>query len=298
MSINASMFDTSYNFLIDGVSYIGNPVSHTAMYVSKKIETLLDNLKDAHDCLVFAEDGIVVSSELRRKHCIVLSCCPQLEYSKFVVKLGSERQEELRKKKYTLTNEGYYIGENVRIGKNVHIEPMCFIDHDVVIGNNASIACGSVIRNAVIGNDFVCNEYACVGTLGFTMTTDEFGNKIRIPTLGKVIIGNSVEVGAHDNISCGSGGNTLIDDYVKLDALVHIGHDAHISSNSEVTAGTIVGGFVSVGENAFLGVNSTLRNRISIGDHAIVGMSAAVTKSVLSNTTVAGNPAKNFAKKD
>ena len=117
---------------------------------------------------------------------------------------------------------------------------------------------------------------------------------MRIPSLGGVIIGNDVEVGAHNNVSRGSGGDTVLEENVKLDAFVHIGHDAHLMKNVEITAGVIVGGYDIVGENAFLGLNATLRNRIEIGDGSFLGMGAVVTKSVARDTVVVGNPAKTL----
>ena len=161
----------------------------------------------------------------------------------------------------------------------------------MTIGDNARILTGSVIRYATIGNNFVSNEYAVIGAFGFTMTEDDNGNKLRIPTLGGVTIGDNVEVGAHDNISCGSAGNTIIDDNVKIDALVHIGHDVHLRKNAEVTAGGIVGGFDDIGDHAYIGLNAVLRNRITIGDNTIVGMGSNVIKSFGPNVTIVGNPA-------
>ena len=115
--------------------------------------------------------------------------------------------------------------------KTAYIEPGCFIGHNVKIGDNARILYGSVIKNAVVGDNFLCNEYALIGANGFNMAEDLDGNKIRIPSLGYVIIGNNVEIGAYNNISCGSGGDTIIEDWVKIDAHVHLGHDVHLKKN-------------------------------------------------------------------
>ena len=95
----------------------------------------------------------------------------------------------------------------------------------------------------------------------------------------------------------GSGCDTIIDDYVKLDALVHVAHDDHLHKNVEITAGGIIGGFDELGEHAYVGINAVLRNRIQVGDNAFIGMGSTVTKSVEANMTVAGNPAKPFTKK-
>ena len=155
---------------------------------------------------------------------------------------------------------------------------------------------GSVIKNAVIGDYFVCNENAVIGSEAFTMTSDEHGNRYRIPSLGKVIIGDYVEIGANNNITCGSCGDTIIGDYVKLDALIHIAHDTHLENNVEITAGAILGGFAEAGEGAYIGLNACLRNRIRIGEGALIGMGSTVTKNIAAHVTAAGNPARLFNK--
>ena len=286
----------NYNFEISGVSYIGNPKPNTAMFVTRKVEHLLNKLDNISYCLVFAENGMTVSPSLQRNNLFLFSDNPQREYARFVNKLYQKQKREERKRKYTLHPNGYYVGENVTIGNNAYIEPQCIIGHDVVIGDDANILYGTVIRNSIVGNDFLTNEYAVIGSFGFTMAQDEEQNKFRIPTLGKVIIGNHVEVGAHDNISCGTGGNTIIEDYVKIDALVHIGHDVYLGKNVEITAGSIVGGFARIEGNVYLGINSSVRNRVSLKENCIIGMGSNVTKSVAENIIVAGNPAKPFTK--
>lgn len=282
------------DFLVEGVSYIGAPKERTVMFITCKVGHLIQNLSSVTDCLVFAETGIEVPDDILRNNSIIFTNSPQRDYAMFVMQHAEMRLERERNRKYKFTEGGYYIGENVKIGENVYIEPGCLIGHDVIIGKNARILYGVVIKNAIIGDNFLANEKAVVGAYGFTMAVDEQGNKMRIPTLGKVIIGDFVEVGAQDNISCGSGGNTMIDDYVKIDALVHIGHDVHLMRNTEITAGGIIGGFVSTGENSYIGINAVLRNRIEIGSNSIIGMGATVTKSVEADTIVVGNPARKF----
>ena len=274
------------------MSYIGAPRSNTAMFITKKIESKLEALYSVENCLVFAENGIEPSAELLRKHVFHFSDNPSLEYAHFARRFGEEREKEERRLKYIQHPEGYLVSESAEIGENAYIEPNCVIGHGVKIGKNAKILYGSVIRHSEIGDDFLCNEYAVIGSNGFTLTRDEKGNILRIPTLGRVVIGDYVEVGVHNNISCGSSGDTVLENYVKLDAMVHIGHDVHIHENTEIAAGTIFGGFAEVGEKVFMGINSTVRNRIQIGNECTVGMGAAVMKSVGDNITVGGYPAR------
>lgn len=286
-----------YNKLnISSVSYIGHPVSNTAMYIAKKVEHLLVNLENCEKCLVFCEDTISVPDSLLAKHNFIFTENPQLEYSVFADSLAKDIEKKMRLQKYRLTDEGYYIGESVIIGENAYIEPYCLIGHDVVIGKNARILSGAKIKNAIIGDNILVNENAVIGTNGFTMARDSNNNLIRIPTLGKVHIGNNVEIGMLANVAVGSAGNTTIMDNVKIDAFVYIGHDAILHDNVEITAGAIVGGFDNIGMNTFIGINATLRNRITIGDNAVIGMGSVVTKSIEPNTTVIGNPAKVYEK--
>lgn len=298
MEYNVKEWNPAYDFTISGVSYIGNPKPNTAMYITKKVEHLLKNLRGTSNCLIFAEEGMEIPEPLKKENCFSLSDNPQRAYAEFVQMFDQMRQERDRQRKYQLMPEGYYRGENVSIGENAYIEPGCVIGHDVTIGKNARILAGSVIKNAKIGDDFLMNENSVIGAPAFTMAEDENGNKFRIPALGKIKIGNDVEIGPQNNIACGSNSDTILEDYVKLDGLVHIGHDAHLCKNVEITAGGIFAGFVYAGEHAYTGVNACIRNRISIGDHCIIGMGATVVASVPSGVTVAGNPAtENFKEK-
>lgn len=282
---------------IDGASYVGKPRNHTIMYVSSKIGCLVNNLIGHRGCVVFAENGITIkNNQITKENFFIFTNNPQLDYANFAAIIETKLFEANRKRKFTLEKGGYYVGENTVIGDNAYIEPGCFIGHGVVIGSNACILSGSRISNSIIGDNFICNENAVIGNNSFTMANDGYGNKIRIPALGRVVIGNNVEVGVCNDISRGACGDTILEDYVKLDGLVHIGHEAHLYRNVEVTAGAIIGGFVEIGEHGYLGVNTSIRNRISLGNKCLIGMGAVVTKTVENNIIVVGNPAKPFTK--
>lgn len=296
MTINVNTVSSEYEFIVKTASYIGKPIDNSVLYITKKIESQIKNLERARHCLVFADDTIDVPEAYKVDNCIIETKTPALLYANFVCKLAEAIEVRNRLRRYRLTDGGYYVGESVSIGRNPLIEPLAFLDHDVVIGDNAIIRSGAKIRNSIIGDNFLANENCAIGTNGFTMTSDEYGNIIRIPTLGKVIIGDNVEIGVCDNISAGSGGNTIICNNVKIDALVHVGHDAHLKENVQIIAGGIIGGFDILGQNLYVGINASLRNRIVIGDNAVIGMGTVVVKNVASNKTVIGNPAKELIK--
>lgn len=289
MQYNINNISKEYDFYIDGASYAGNPRNNTMMYISKKVDYLIEKLIGKEECLVFLENGIEVTNDLKKYNCLIFSDNPQLEYAKFATVFAHEQRKEEREWGYSLTDEGYYIGKNTTIGENSYIEPNVVIGHNVVIGNNAVIMAGAIIKHSFIGDNFVCNENAVIGANGFTMADGD--EKIRIPSLGRVVIKDNVEIGTNDNISRGSAGDTFIDNNVKIDALVHIGHDVVVKSNAEIVAGSVVGGYTEIGQGAFLGINSSVRNRKVIGDNVLVGMGAVVTKSFEDKCTIVGNPA-------
>lgn len=281
---------------INSVSYAGNPKDYTAMFITNKVSYLIENLRDHVGCLVFVETGMQIPRDILAKHEFIFSDYPQREYAKFAIELQHQRDCFEQSRRYSISPEGFFLGENARVGKDAYIEPTAIIGHDVVIGDNAVISAGTVIKNAIIGDNFIACAGCKIGMPGFTMAKDDFGNNIRIPTLGKVEIGDHVEVGVNTNISCGSGGNTIIEDYVKLDALVHVGHDVHIHKNAEIPAGVILGGYSDIGENVFIGINSAVRNRKSIGSNAYIGMGTVVNKNVDEGIIAVGNPVRKLEK--
>lgn len=283
---------------INGISYIGRPRSHTAMFVVKRVEYLIEHLYKAEGCLVFAENGIEIPDDLRANHTFMISDNPQKEYSEYAGELYKKKAEADRKRKYTLTEGGFFLGENVTLGDNTYIAPGCMIGHDVVIGENAEIYANSVIKNAVIGHDFILREGGVVGSDGFTFTKDEDDNWLRTPSMGGVVIGDNVEIGTNSVIAQGTADATRIGDHVKMDALVYVGHDSNIADNTEISAGGIVGGYVETGDHMHIGFNSSIRNRLTLGDYGRIGMGAVVTKATDAESIYIGNPAHKYIKQE
>lgn len=278
---------------IKGVSYIGAPHSYTAVYVAEKVKNLIENLYSVEHCLVFTQTGIQIPETLIKKHIFFFTDNPQLAYTKFAKKISEMRFMQECKLRYIEKN-GSFISETATIGENVYIEPGCMIGHHVEIENNTMILAGAVVKNAFIGEHTVIGERSVIGSWGFTITEDEDGNKCRIPSLGRVIIGHHVEIGEGSVVSCGSAGDTILNNYVKTGAFVHIAHDACLEDNVEIAAGSIIGGFVNIQKNCFLGINVSIKNRVMIEENAYIGIGSVVTKTVKKGRKVFGNPAKRI----
>lgn len=292
MNYNVSQLNPEYDFTITGVSFIGKPVDGSVLFVTKKIKALLKNLNSIRNCLVFIQIGIDIPESYKKYNCFIISEDPQLDYARFAVKLNQIEKEKDQKRKFTLTPGGYYIGENVKLGNNVIIEPGCRIGHDVVIGDNSFIGFSSDINNAEIGKSFVCQGRSAIGVDAFFMADGE--NKFRIPSFGKVYIGNNVDISSNVTIERGFNSNTHVNNGAKIDSNVCIGHDVIVGENVVITSGASIAGLVTIGKNVYIGMNAAVKQRLSIGDGAMIGMGSVVISNVKEGISVFGNPAVRF----
>lgn len=156
------------------------------------------------------------------------------------------------------------------------IHPSAVINYDCVkLGKNIRIG-----SNCTIGFD------------GFGFEQDKDGTQERFPHIGKVIIGDDVEIGAGTCIDRGALGDTIIGEGTKIDNLVHIAHNVEIGKNCLIVALTCIGGGVTIEDGAYIGIGASIRNQMKIGEKAFIGMGAVVVKEVDPGVTVIGNPAK------
>ncbi|MBB1322655.1 UDP-3-O-(3-hydroxymyristoyl)glucosamine N-acyltransferase [Shewanella sp. SR43-8] len=181
------------------------------------------------------------------------------------------------------------IHPSVKLGKNVVIEDGCHIEAGVIIEHNVVIHSGTRI-----GKNTRIRSCSSIGSDGFGFERLDDGIPIRFPHLGGVVIGENVEIGSCTTIACGTLSNTVIDNFVKVDNLVHIAHNCHIKKGAFIIACAELSGGVIVGENAWVAPNSCTHQKVTIGDNSLVGLGAVVTKNVPDNTVFAGNPAKKI----
>lgn len=190
-----------------------------------------------------------------------------------------------------------YIGSNVSLGENVAIGEYSIIGSNVIIGDGTEIRHHVVIGdNTVIGNNCLIKSNTVIGEEGFGFERDEKGVPIRIPHLGRVVIGDNVEIGALNTVMRGTIDDTIIEDNVKTDDHVHIGHNVQIGRGCLITACAELSGSARIGEKTWLGPNSSVMNGIHIGSNVLIGLGTVVTKSLPDNVVVAGCPARILRK--
>ncbi|HEB67437.1 MAG TPA: UDP-3-O-(3-hydroxymyristoyl)glucosamine N-acyltransferase [Gammaproteobacteria bacterium] len=184
------------------------------------------------------------------------------------------------------------------LGERVHVGPHCTLGENVVLGDDCVIGPGSVIEKGVrigaggrllanvtiladcrIGERVLIHPGAVIGSDGFGQADDN-GRWLKIPQVGRVIIGDDVEIGANVCIDRGAIADTVIEDGVKLDNLVHIAHNVRIGADTVIAALSGIAGSTTLGRHCMLGGEVGIVGHITIADNVVLTGRADVRQSI------------------
>ena len=192
--------------------------------------------------------------------------------------------------------EGVYISAGVVIEKNVTVGQNCILEPNVVIGaavelgDDTKIGANASLSHCIIGSRVHLYPGVRIGQRGFGFAMDASG-PTKVPQLGRVIIGDNVEVGANSTIDRGAGPDTIIGDGVMIDNLVQIGHNVQIGSGCVIVAQTGISGSTVLEDFVSLGGQSGIAGHLKIGAGAQIGAQSGVMRDVKSGERVLGSPA-------
>ena len=186
-----------------------------------------------------------------------------------------------------------FIHEDAQIGKNCSIGSYVKIGPNVKIGDNCIIGDNVNIYYAVIASNVKIYNGVKIGSEGFGFASN---NKIfkKIPQLGRVIIGENVEIGCNSTIDRGSIGDTIISKNTMIDNLVHIAHNVKVGSNTIIAAMTGISGSTEIGNNVLIGGQVGVSGHIKIGDNVKIAAKSGIMKNISDNSNVGGYPATNI----
>ena len=173
------------------------------------------------------------------------------------------------------------IGANAVIGEGARIAEHC------VIGRNAAVGAGSRLSARVTVSDdcqiverCIIHSGAVIGADGFGFAPHE-GRWVKIEQLGAVRIGNDVEIGANTCIDRGALEDTVIEDGVKLDNLVQIGHNVRVGEHSAMAGCAGVAGSATIGAHCTVGGGAIVLGHLRLADEVHVSAASTVTRSLL-----------------
>lgn len=182
--------------------------------------------------------------------------------------------------------ESASIGPNVVIGNDVTLGEGVVINAGCVIGDGVSIGDGTVLypnvavyRECRIGSRCILHAGAVIGADGFGFAPDG-QDWIKIPQIGRVLIGNDVEIGANTTVDRGAIDDTIIEDGCKLDNLVHIGHNCVIGKNSVMAGCVGIAGSTIFGEHCVVGGAGMISGHLNIVAGTTISGGSTLMKSI------------------
>jgi UDP-3-O-[3-hydroxymyristoyl] glucosamine N-acyltransferase len=188
-----------------------------------------------------------------------------------------------------------YIGNNTTIGNGTKIYPNVYVGDNVKIGAETILYPGAkVYADCTIGESCIIHSGAVIGADGFGFAPNEDGTYTKIAQVGNVIIADHVEIGANTTVDAATIGSTVIKRGVKLDNLVHIGHNCEIEENTVMAAQVGVAGSTKIEKNCVIGGQVGISGHITIGAGAKLGPQAGIMSSVKPGIVMLGSPAGEF----
>jgi len=172
------------------------------------------------------------------------------------------------------------IGEGATIGAHSVIGEGCCIGANVVIGCRARLYPRVVVyHGCVIGDNLIAHSGVVIGADGFGIAMDQ-GSWVKIPQIGRVVIGNDVEIGANTTIDRGALADTVIEDDVKLDNQIQVAHNVHIGAHTAIAGCVGIAGSTTIGSYCRIGGSAGILGHLQIGDNVEIAAFTLVGKSI------------------
>ena len=176
---------------------------------------------------------------------------------------------------------GASIEEDVEIGEDVVVGAGCHIGRGARIGRGTRLAARVTVQHGcVIGEDCILHSGVVVGSDGFGFAREKGGRWVKIPQVGRVVIGNEVEIGANTTIDRGALDDTVIADGCKLDNQIQIAHNVRIGANTAIAGCVGIAGSTTIGARCMIGGQAGIIGHLSICDDVVVSAGTLVSKSI------------------
>ena len=295
----AKFLKTSYtgkDFDITSLSSLNNVKNNSLLFYSELANyqfKIKDNVNyDLKKLEKFKNIALITTDEIKNKINIpiISSENPRLDFQRVAMKFFTEDEFSPGIHKTAV------VEKSSTIGKDVYIGPHCYIGNNVKIGDKTKILANVCIYGKTqIGSNSVILSNTTIGSEGFSFyfDADEF---FHFPHLGSVLIGDNVWIGSNCTVEKSQIDQTIIEDHVKIDDIVHIGHNSIVKKAAQITAGSVISGRAKIGKGCWIAPNSVIDAGCEIGDGCIVGTASLVMSNFPKNSVIAGSPARLLKK--
>jgi UDP-3-O-[3-hydroxymyristoyl] glucosamine N-acyltransferase len=239
----------------------------------------------------------------------LLTRAPPLAFAKALGLYYADGSEAMRRRERTIAQSpihpsavigedvivepGAIVGPEARIGSGTIISSGAVIGFRVVVGRDCRIGpCASMIH-AIVGDRVIVHQGARLGQDGFGFVMSAKGHT-KIRQIGRLIIGNDVEIGANTTIDRGALEDTVIGEGTKIDNLVHIAHNVKIGRYCLIAGQCGISGSATLGDLTALGGQVGVKDHVKIGSGVQLAARAGVINDLPSGATYGGWPARPF----
>jgi UDP-3-O-[3-hydroxymyristoyl] glucosamine N-acyltransferase len=178
------------------------------------------------------------------------------------------------------------------IDETAMIGALCVIEENVRIGANTELKSRVTVGECcVVGKNCILHSGVVIGADGFGFAPQKTKQEmtwVKIEQLGAVLIGNDVEIGANTCVDRGALHDTIIEDGVKLDNLIQIGHNVRIGKHTVIAAATAVAGSTEIGAYCMIGGCVSIAGHLTIAPHTEISGASVVTHSIHKAGTYTG----------
>lgn len=211
----------------------------------------------------------------RRGPCIVVAN-PYVYFAK----LTQFWKSKLQNAKFFGVHGSAVVHESAKVASDAYIGPQCVVGADVKIGSGTVLTSRvTVVDGCELGARCLLHPGVVIGADGFGFA-NENGSWVKIEQLGRVRIGDDVEIGANTCIDRGALDDTIIENGVKIDNLVQIAHNVHIGAHTVVAGNVGIAGSARIGRNCSIGGAANILGHLTIADGTSISPTSMVTRSI------------------
>jgi UDP-3-O-[3-hydroxymyristoyl] glucosamine N-acyltransferase len=183
---------------------------------------------------------------------------------------------------------GAVIETGASIGEGASIGAGSFVGEGATIGSGTRLFPSVVVYpRSIIGSRVILHSGVVIGADGFGLAR-EGGKWVKIPQIGRAIVGDDVEVGANTTIDRGALDDTVIEDGVKLDNQIQIGHNCRVGAHTAMAGCVAVAGSAKIGRACTIGAGAIILGHLSIADNVDVSAATVISRSIHKAGTYTG----------
>lgn len=257
------------------ITFLTNP-AYRKQLASCKAGAVILSAADADDCPV----NVIISANPYAAYAKIAALLSPAESYASGIHPSAHIDENASIAATSSIAAGAVIEEGVTIADNVRIGAGCVVQKGSTIGNASVLTANvTVAHNCIIGERNLIHPGVVIGADGFGQAMDE-GNWIKVPQLGRVIIGNDVEIGANTTIDRGAIEDTIIEDNVKLDNQIQVAHNVKIGAHSAIAGCSAIAGSTKIGKHCRIAGMVGIVGHLEIADNVTVTAMSLVTHSI------------------